>query len=112
MGVGMIRYEVTGSYVALHHGRVELTKEQAAPRAYALKHLKGDTYELTAETHFKRGEKFGYDGEVSRALLKELEAQDKDGSPLDIKVEGKQVVATRRQKDAEKPSDKTEKVTA
>ena len=58
----MIRYEVTGSYVALHHGRVELTKEQAAPRAYALKHLKGDTYELTAETQVRFSDALAADG--------------------------------------------------
>lgn len=54
------------STVNIFSGHVQLSGEQAKPRAHALKALGEGVYEVTAPICLKAGEKFGFDGEVTK----------------------------------------------
>lgn len=74
----MNRYEVINPKgVTLHSGVLQLSKGQASARTYALSSLKDDLYLIEKPVQFKCGEVFGYDGEVSKALLVEIEPVEK-----------------------------------
>lgn len=60
---------------------LQLDEKQAAARAYGLK-AKGDgLYETTDAVQFKRGEKFGYDGEPSKAMRTMIAIEGKPAAP-------------------------------
>jgi len=67
----MIRYQAI-STVTLHTGLVQLEPEQARRRGAKLKPVGDDVYEIQAPTQFKRGERFGYDGALPKALAGEI----------------------------------------
>lgn len=68
----MKRY-LAQSPVTLHGGIVELTNEQASCRAHALVSLGEGLYEICQTVQFKTGEVIGYDGEVNKSLLQQVE---------------------------------------
>ncbi len=61
---------------------LQLDKEQAAARAYALSPKGNDIYETTDMVQFKRGEKFGYDGEPSKAMRALIAIEGKPAAPV------------------------------
>ena len=61
-------YEVVAPYAGVNSGRVEITPEQARARRFALEPLGDDLYRVTHATGFKRGEVFGFDGDMPKAL--------------------------------------------
>ena len=70
----MKKYKVIGRYVKFMSGVLELSKEQYGAREHALTPVEGkeDLYQVLKPTGFKKGEEFGYDGKVNKALLKDL----------------------------------------
>jgi len=87
----MRQITVDGPFLNVNSGQVALSKEQLAGRLHALRAVKVEkngagTYQVQAPIQFKRGERFGFDGEVSKAgvlhdpdaeLLARLEAAEK-----------------------------------
>lgn len=71
----MKTYIITGRQgISIHTGLVQLTKEQADKRpgkVAAVKDRPG-VYEVKSPTMFKCGEKFGYDGVVSKVMMQEI----------------------------------------
>jgi hypothetical protein len=69
----MKTYTVTGPVVALALGTLALTSAQAGLRAHALDPLGEDRYNIRSRVEFKKGETFGYDQEIPKALADCLE---------------------------------------
>lgn len=71
----MRRFQVVNSKgVTFHGGVMQLSKAQATSRAYALKSLGDDLYLIDNKpVQFKCGEEFGFDGEITKAMLIDLE---------------------------------------
>lgn len=66
----MKTYEVIAKPVTFRAGAVlALSKDQVARRRHLLTDLGEGVYRLTGTTQFKRGERIGVDGEVSKAML-------------------------------------------
>ena len=72
----MKKYQITSAYVNFNSGTIELTEDQYRRRRHALKHIKGNKYEIVKPTGFKQGELVGYDGEVNKSLLKDVTPLD------------------------------------
>lgn len=68
----MKKYRVEGISVTVHSGVISVTEAQAGKRAHALNSLGFGRYEVTAPVGFKRGEEFGFNGQINKALLVEL----------------------------------------
>lgn len=69
------KYEVTAVSARINSGVLELTKEQAGPRMHNLKPIKGNKYEVLNTVEFKRGEVFGFDGDLPKVLASALEPE-------------------------------------
>lgn len=69
------KYEVTAVSARINSGVLELTKEQAGPRLHNLKLIKGNKYEVLNTVEFKRGEVFGYDGDLPKVLADVMEPE-------------------------------------
>ena len=68
--------------ITLHEGRVQLTQEQARRRKSQItskRNQKSGTYSIVKPVQFKVGECFGYDGEIPKAMLEQLEPEDDQG---------------------------------
>ena len=78
----MKRYEVTSHFVTLHTGRLDLSASQASDRMHALQKVQEGIYTVLSSIQFKRGEQFGYDGEVNKALLQHLEVAATGKKPV------------------------------
>lgn len=74
-GVTMNKYQVTEA-VSIHDGLLELTEAQAKPRMHNLKHIEDSVYMVMQPVMFKAGEVIGYDGELPKAMLMQLENLD------------------------------------
>lgn len=74
-------YEVVAPYAGVNSGMVEITHEQARARRFALEPLGDDLYRVTQATGFKRGEMFGFDGDMPKALALCLEALEPEPEP-------------------------------
>ena len=61
--------------ISIHTGLVQLDEKQAARRSGKLAAVKDrpGVYEIKSPTMFKCGEKFGYDGAISKAMMTEIE---------------------------------------
>lgn len=68
----MKNYQVTGKVVSISSGIVELVKHQSDARMFALNPVGKNRFAVLKTIHFKHGETFGYDGELSKALALEL----------------------------------------
>lgn len=79
----MKRFTVIGIMAAFHSGVVLLTKDQASLRSNNLKDLDDGFFEILAPIQFKRGETLGFDGEVPKALLEEIEFQEDLNKPVE-----------------------------
>lgn len=79
----MRQYEVIGFAAMIHSGRVALDPRQAAARAHAVEAVKGTAgvFEVTAPIQFKRGERFGYDGDIPKAMAGEVSAAKAPAAP-------------------------------
>lgn len=81
------KYEVTAVSARINSGVLELTKEQAGPRMHNLKPIKGNKYEVLNTVEFKRGEVFGFDGDLPKVLASALEPESaKTGSKTAAKT--------------------------
>lgn len=77
----MCKIKVTGDFIFLHSGKVRLNEKQAKAREHGLKHVEGDVYEITGPVGFKRGEVFGYDGEIGKSHAEDVEEIRGPGRP-------------------------------
>jgi hypothetical protein len=79
-------YEVKAFNAILQTGRMELTEQQRRIRAASLKHIRGDIYEIKNPVEFRRGEKFGWDGNpvtgFLRSVLTPVETEEKPVEPV------------------------------
>lgn len=73
----MKNYEVTGRSVSVHTGTLRLTPEQAQRRHHALEDLGKGLYLLTKPTMFKKGDVFGFDGDLPKAAVKDVTTTEK-----------------------------------
>jgi len=64
----MKTYEVVAPYAGVNSGTVQITPEQARARRFALEPLSDDLYRVTQATGFKRGDMFGFDGDMPKSL--------------------------------------------
>lgn len=71
----MNKYQVNEA-VSIHDGLLELTEAQAKPRMHNLKHIEDSVYMVMQPVMFKAGEVIGYDGELPKAMLMQLENLD------------------------------------
>ena len=55
----MKKFIVDVTEFTVHSGKIEITPEQAKRRAYALKKLRGNEYDVVLPVKFKRGEEVG-----------------------------------------------------
>jgi len=69
----MKQYFVIALAVNIAGGILALNKDQAESRVHCLEDLGDGLYEVRKPVQFKHGEEFGYDGEINKALLQELE---------------------------------------
>lgn len=60
---------------------LKLSQKQAAVRMNFLKSRGDGVYETTGEIQFKRGEKLGVDGPISKAMLESVMVDGKPGKP-------------------------------
>lgn len=78
----MKQFKAEHGAVHVNSGQLKLTADQAQSRLHCLKvvDVKKDgsgTYEVIAPTQFKKGEQFGYDGEVGKnGVLRDPEAEE------------------------------------
>ncbi len=79
-------YIVTTFWVNLSTGIVELTEKQYSSRQHNLKKLGGNKYDILKPVQFKRGEVFGYEGEMGKSLGKDMAACDKNGVIIEAEV--------------------------
>lgn len=68
----MKNYQVTGKVVSISSGIVELLKHQSDPRMFALNPIGKNRFAVVKTVHFKRGETFGYDGEIPKNIALEM----------------------------------------
>ena len=61
---------------------LKLDDKQAGVRKHVLKARGDGVYETTGEVQFKRGEKFGVEGEISKAMLEVVMIDGKPGKPV------------------------------
>lgn len=70
----MKRYRVTARSVEIHAGVLQLTDEQAIPRAHRMEKCgKGCWRVSDGPVQFKVGEEFGYDGDLPKDLAADVE---------------------------------------
>jgi len=79
----MKTYEVVAPYAGVNSGTVQITPEQARARRFALEPLGDDLYRVTQATGFKRGEMFGFDGDMPKSLALCLEAAETEPGSLE-----------------------------
>lgn len=82
--------------LAVNSGQVQLTAEQAKPRLHALQLVGktdgkgGGTYNVTGPIQFKRGETFGFDGEVAKnGVLRDPDAEQMAKLEIEEAIEKK-----------------------
>lgn len=73
----MNKYEAV-EVINLHVGHVALDEDQARRRIHNIKEVKNGVYEIINPIQFKIGEKFGYEGEVNKALAQSLDSETKE----------------------------------
>ena|SRR5687768_651208 len=78
-----MKYTVIAPFVQLYSGVLTLTQEQAATRTHNLRKTKAG-YEIVNPVQFKRGEKIGYDGDITHELAEALgvKGKNKDASSV------------------------------
>ena len=69
----MNKYTVINQVVNFNAGLLELEDGQSRPRAHKLQHIKGKTFEIVYPVQFKVGEVIGYEGELPRSIVGNLE---------------------------------------
>lgn len=79
----MKRYEVISVKVTLASGVLQLSKEQAGCREHALRPMGDGLFLIDQPVEFKCGEVIGYDGEINKILMTEIEPLDGDGKKAD-----------------------------
>ena len=77
----MKNYQVTGKVVSISSGVVELAKHQSDARMFALNPIGKNRFAVLKTIHFKHGETFGYDGELSKALALALAETTEEKQP-------------------------------
>lgn len=77
----MKNYQVTGKVVSISSGVVELVKHQSDARMFALNRVGKNRFAVLKTIHFKRGETFGYDGELSKGVALHLAETGEEKQP-------------------------------
>lgn len=72
---------------------LKLSAEQAAVRKHVLKSIGDDKFETIGPVEFKRGESFGYDGPLSRAMQEVMEVDGVAPAPKAVAIEDRKPVA-------------------
>ncbi len=68
-----MKYIVTGKSVSIYGGVLTLSKELVTDRAHCLKPLtEKNKYEVIKPVTFKQGQEFGFDGELPKSAVLEL----------------------------------------
>lgn len=80
----MKQYDVTALSVTINQGVLELSPEQAGIRRHLLTPIGEGQYEVRSPVQFKRGEKFGWNGEGNKTIMTEMmpvrtETEDSSG---------------------------------
>lgn len=76
----MKSYEVTSTVAKIFGGVVELNNDQYKTRAHNLEKIGKGKYKVLSPVQFKRGEQFGYDGEMPKSLAVDLKESGASGS--------------------------------
>lgn len=72
----MQKYRVLDQPVTINTGLVALTEKQVGIRSHCLKPtLEAGVYQVLSSFQFKKGEVFGYDGELPKNLLEHIAAE-------------------------------------
>lgn len=66
---------------------LKLKPDQVKTRLHNLKRLEDDVFESTGPVEFKRGESFGYDGPLNRAMEEVMEIDGKRPAPKAVAIE-------------------------
>lgn len=77
----MKNYQVTGKVVSISSGVIELVKHQSDARMFALNPVGKNRFTVLKTIHFKHGETFGYDGELSKGVALELAETSDEKQP-------------------------------
>ena len=85
----MNKYQVTEA-VSIYTGLLELTEAQAKPRMHNLNHVQNNVYMVMQPVMFKAGEVIGYDGELPKAMLMQMENLDAPKPKAKAKVKDKE----------------------
>lgn len=102
----MKKVTVDGGPLSVNSGQISLTAEQARPRLHALVAVKvdakgGGVYSVTGPIQFKRGESFGFDGEVGKnGVLRDPEAEQLAQLEAEVAMEKKIAARMQTQFDA------------
>ena len=70
----------TLAMVSINGGHIQLTESQAAARMHCLERLENDIYKVNKKIEFKKGETFGYDGEIPKSKADCFEQVSNDES--------------------------------
>jgi hypothetical protein len=71
-----MKYTVTGKSVVITGGVLTLSAVQSADRSHLLKPLKEkNKYQVIGAVTFKKGEEFGYDGDLPKSIADDLETE-------------------------------------
>jgi len=81
----MKQFQVEAVSVTINAGVLELSLSQAQRRKHLLKLIKDNQYEVLSPVQFKRGEKFGYGGDVNKLLMTEITPIEDKGDTKDKK---------------------------
>lgn len=83
----MKQFQVEVVSVTINLGVLELNINQAQRRKHLLKQIGDNLYEVTSPVQFKRGEQFGYGGDVNKSLMSEItpiEEEQAAGLPVEL----------------------------
>lgn len=68
----MKHYEVNAPYVNINSGFLALTPKQYERRKHNLEKVKDGVYSVIKSVQFKRGEQFGYEGDINKSILQDV----------------------------------------
>jgi hypothetical protein len=104
-----MKYTVTGKSVLITGGVLTLSAAQAGDRSHALKKLEAKgKFEITHPVTFKNGEQFGYEGDLPKALVSDLqsEKQSKSDKEKEAAEKAEKEAAEKAEKEAAEKAEK------
>jgi fumarylacetoacetate (FAA) hydrolase family protein len=102
-----MKYTVTGKSVLITGGVLTLSSSQASDRSHLLKKIdaKGNKYEVLGAVTFKKGEEFGYEGELPKSLASDLQTE-KDAKGTKAAEKAEKEAAEKAEKEAAEKAEK------